>query len=50
MAGTKVMTLLFETKRLIVKVPVPDDLDFQFALQSDPDVMRYVGDGPRSRS
>jgi ribosomal-protein-alanine N-acetyltransferase len=38
-----------ETKRLIIKLPQLADLDDLYALQSDPDVMRYVGTGVRTR-
>jgi RimJ/RimL family protein N-acetyltransferase/predicted acetyltransferase len=45
------MTYFIETRRLIIKSPTLDDLDDLFRLQSDADVMRYVGHGrPRSRA
>ncbi len=45
------MTILFETKRLRIMPPDLAALDDLFKLQSDPDVMQYIGQGvPRSRS
>ena len=39
------MTIFLETKRLILKTTELSDLDKLIALRSDPDVMRYIGDG-----
>jgi len=39
-----------ETKRLIIKPPSISDVELVYSLDSDPDVMRYIGNGyPRSR-
>ena len=44
------MTIVLETKQLIFKLAVADDLDSLHALLSDADVMKYVGNGKtRSR-
>lgn len=45
--------IMFETERLLVRHWQPDDLDAIDAITSDPDVVRYVGDGkplPRSEA
>jgi RimJ/RimL family protein N-acetyltransferase len=40
----------FETERLVIRPPVEDDLDPLAAINADPEVMRYIGDGgTRSR-
>lgn len=39
------MKIALETKRLILKFLDPSDLENLFALRSDPDVMKYIGDG-----
>lgn len=39
------MNILLETDRLIVKKPSLDDVDDQFILQSDRDVMQYIAEG-----
>ncbi len=39
------MKLFLETKRLILKFPDASDLDNLIALRSDPEVMKYIGDG-----
>lgn len=43
------MSIFIETKRLIIKVPQPSDTENLYALQSDADVMQYIGNGVRSR-
>lgn len=43
------MPIFLETKRLIIKTPTPKDFDLLYALQSDPKVMRYIGQGIRSK-
>lgn len=39
------MTIILETKRLILKPIALSDADDIFALRSDPEVMKYIGDG-----
>lgn len=39
------MTVFLETKRLILKKQELSDFDDLLALRSDPDVMKYIGDG-----
>lgn len=39
------MTIFLETKRLILKKHKLSDFDNLLALRSDPDVMKYIGDG-----
>jgi len=39
------MSIFLETKRLILKTTELSDFDQLLALRSDPDVMRYIGDG-----
>ncbi|HEX8039476.1 MAG TPA: GNAT family N-acetyltransferase [Chryseosolibacter sp.] len=42
--------ILFETERLLLREMLPEDYDDLFSMNSDPDVMRYMGDGSvRSR-
>ena len=44
------MAIFLETKRLIIKTPDIKDIDKIYTLDSDPDVMRYIGNGlPRSK-
>ena len=44
------MTIFLETKRLIIKAPELSDIDKIYLLDSDPEVMRYIGNGlPRSK-
>lgn len=43
------MSKIFETKNLIIKPPSFDDFDELYQLLSDEDVMRYIGNGVRSR-
>lgn len=44
------MTTFLETKRLIIKSPELKDVDKIYLLDSDPEVMRYIGNGlPRSK-
>lgn len=38
-------TILLKTKRLILRRITPDDFDDIFSMNSDPEVMKYVGDG-----
>ncbi len=43
--------ILFETERLLLREMLPEDYDDLFSLNSDHEVMRYVGDGSvRSRA
>lgn len=44
------MSIFLETKRLIINTPELIDFDNLFALQSDADVMKYIGQGVRSES
>jgi ribosomal-protein-alanine N-acetyltransferase len=39
------MSIILETKRLIVKTLEKSDFDDLLALRTDPDVMRYIGTG-----
>ena len=39
------MTYILETERLALREWAPEDADALYALTSDPEVMRYVGDG-----
>ena len=40
--------VILETSRLILRHQVPDDLDSLYALYTDPEVIRYIPDAPRS--
>ena len=42
------MTVILETQRLRLRHFVSNDLDDLFAFYSDPDVIRYIPDAPRS--
>ncbi len=42
------MGIFLETKRLIINIPEAIDFDNLYALQSDADVMQYVGQGVRT--
>ena len=42
------MTIILETKRLILRHFVPGDLDALSAFYSDPDVIKYIPDAPRT--
>lgn len=42
------MSIFLETQRLIIKPSTPEDFDDLYAIQSDPDVMQYIGQGARS--
>lgn len=42
-------TFFVETKRLLVRPPTIDDVVLWYPLQSDPDVMTFVGNGVRTR-
>ena len=44
------MSIFLETKRLIINTPELDDFDDLYALQSDADVMKYIGRGVRTQS
>jgi ribosomal-protein-alanine N-acetyltransferase len=44
------MTIFIETERLIINIPTLSDLQDQHLLQSDPDVMQYIGLGPRTEN
>lgn len=39
------MNIFLETERLILRLPTRSDLENLLALRSDPDVMKYIGDG-----
>lgn len=39
------MKIFLETERLILRLPAWSDLNYLVALRSDPDVMKYLGDG-----
>ena len=43
------MTIFLTTERLILTIPEANDMDELFILQSDSEVMKYIGDGARSR-
>ena len=43
------MNIILETERLILKAPTLDNIDQLYILQSDPDVMQYIGSGPRTK-
>lgn len=40
--------MILETKRLALRRFIPEDLDALFAFYSDPEVIRYIPDAPRS--
>jgi RimJ/RimL family protein N-acetyltransferase len=42
------MTIILETERLLLRRLVMSDLDALFAFYSDPDVIRYIPDAPRT--
>lgn len=42
------MAIFLETQRLIIRTPELTDMDNLYALQTDPEVMRYIGNGVRS--
>lgn len=42
------MAIIFETKRLLLRHLVMDDLDDLFTFYSDPDVVKYIPDAPRT--
>jgi len=39
-------TIVLDSPRLIFEVPMPEDSDFLFLLNSNPDVVRYTGEQP----
>ncbi len=39
------MNIFLETERLIIKPPLLDDIDKIYILDSDSDVMHYIGNG-----
>ena len=43
------MTVILETKRLILRHQIPADLDDLWALYCDPEITKYIPDAPRSR-
>jgi len=43
------MTLILETKRLLLRHQVISDLDDLWALYCDPEIIKYIPDAPRSR-
>lgn len=44
------MSLFLETKNLIIKTPEPSDFNDLYALQSDVEVMKYIGQGVRTQA
>lgn len=44
------MHTFLTTERLIVTVPQLNEIDEVLKLQSDPEVMRYISDGIRTRA
>lgn len=44
------MSIFLETKRLIIKTPEHIDFDHLYALQTDAEVMQYIGQGVRTAS
>lgn len=42
------MTIILETNRLFLRHYVPNDVDSLFAFYSDPDVVKYIPDAPRT--
>lgn len=44
------MNLFLETKHLIIRAPQAEDFDKLYALQTDTDVMKYIGQGVRTQS
>ena len=43
------MTIILETKRLILRRQAPSDLDDLWALYCDPEITKYIPDAPRTR-
>lgn len=43
------MSIFLETPRLIIEIPTISDVDHQYTLQSNPEVMRYIGKGIRTK-
>ena len=43
------MKIIIETERLVLKEPTSHNLDELYVLQADPDVMKYIGSGPRTK-
>jgi RimJ/RimL family protein N-acetyltransferase len=43
------MTVILETKRLILRHQVIEDLDALWALYTNPEITKYIPDAPRSR-
>jgi ribosomal-protein-alanine N-acetyltransferase len=43
------MSIFLETQRLIIKPSALEDFDDLYTVQSDPDVMQYIGQGVRSK-
>lgn len=44
------MNIFLTTERLTLTIPHQSDLDEVFLLQSDPEVMKYIGDGVRAKA
>lgn len=44
------MTIMIETDRLVLKTSTRENFQQVFLLLSDPDVMRYIGNGPRTEN
>lgn len=44
------MSIFLETKRLVINTPELSDLDNLYLLQSDSDVMQYIGQGVRTKT
>jgi ribosomal-protein-alanine N-acetyltransferase len=43
------MAIILETKRLLLRLQVPTDLDDLWALYCDPEITKYIPDAPRTR-
>ena len=43
------MNIFLETKRLMIKIPDLSDFDDLYLLQCNPDVMKYIGEGVRTK-
>jgi RimJ/RimL family protein N-acetyltransferase len=45
---TKPHTIILETKRLLLRHPVQEDLDDLYALYCNPEITKYIPDAPRN--
>jgi ribosomal-protein-alanine N-acetyltransferase len=43
------MAIILETRRLVLRHQVPEDLNDLWALYLNPNITRYIPDAPRSR-